>query len=315
MAAVLGGTQSLHTNAKDEALALPTEEAARTALRTQQVIAYESGIADTVDPLAGSYYVEYLTDELEKKSLELIAQIDALGGAVKAIEAGFYQDRIASSAFDFQKKVDAKEEVVVGVNEFMEDETSEPDTLKIDPKLEAEQKGRVAALRARRDAKASAKALAEVKQAATSGENLMPRIISAVENYATLGEIADSMRFWRIQRVILAENHLHQSRSISEKTPSIFSRLTSSSLSCSSGSVPLIVRSARSATKLNCLTCSLNLSFAYSGAPPVVIMNCQSLDSKSKSSRAACFITRSRKTFALLARYFFRSSAKRSSAG
>jgi methylmalonyl-CoA mutase N-terminal domain/subunit len=194
MAAVLGGTQSLHTNAKDEALALPTEEAARTALRTQQVIAYESGIADTVDPLAGSYYVEYLTDELERRSLELITQIDSLGGAVKAIEAGFYQERIASSAFDFQKKVDAKEEIVIGVNEFMEEETSEPDTLKIDPKLEAEQKGRVAALRARRDAKASEKALAEVKQAAQGGENLMPRIINAVESLATLGEIADSMR-------------------------------------------------------------------------------------------------------------------------
>jgi methylmalonyl-CoA mutase N-terminal domain/subunit len=194
MAAVLGGTQSLHTNGKDEALALPTEQAAKTALRTQQVIAYESGIADTVDPLAGSYYVEYLTDELERRSRQLIEEIDALGGAVKSIEVGFYQDKIAQSAFNYQKRVDAKEEVVVGVNQFTENETIEPDTLKIDPILEKEQVERVRSLRDRRDNSKTSASLEAVKNAATGGENLMPHIVTAVENKATLGEIADVMR-------------------------------------------------------------------------------------------------------------------------
>lgn len=194
MAAVLGGTQSLHTNGKDEALALPTEQAAKTALRTQQVIAYESGIADTVDPLAGSYYIEYLTDELERRSRALIEEIDALGGAVKSIEVGFYQDKIAQSAFNYQKRVDGKEEVVVGVNQFTENETVEPDTLKIDPVLEKEQVERVRSLRQRRDNVKTSASLEAVKSAATSGENLMPLIINAVESKATLGEIADTMR-------------------------------------------------------------------------------------------------------------------------
>jgi methylmalonyl-CoA mutase N-terminal domain/subunit len=194
MAAVLGGTQSLHTNGKDEALALPTQQAAKTALRTQQVIAYESGIADTVDPLAGSYYVEYLTDELEKRSRALIEEIDALGGAVKSIEVGFYQDRIAQSAFNYQKRVDANEEVVVGVNQFTENEAIEPDTLKIDPQLERDQIERVRSLRDRRDTANTLTSLEGVKSAAASGENLMPHIISAVESKATLGEIADTMR-------------------------------------------------------------------------------------------------------------------------
>jgi methylmalonyl-CoA mutase N-terminal domain/subunit len=194
MAAVLGGTQSLHTNAKDEALALPTEDAAKTALRTQQVIAYESGIADTVDPLAGSYYVEYLTDELERQSKVLIEQIDALGGAVKAIEAGFYQDRIVQSAFEYQKKVDSKEEIVVGVNMFTDDENSEVPTLKIDPKLESEQVERLQALRDRRDTARVDMVRNSLTEAARSGENLMPHLITAVESYATLGEIADTLR-------------------------------------------------------------------------------------------------------------------------
>lgn len=194
MAAVLGGTQSLHTNGKDEALALPTEQAAITALRTQQVIAYESGIADTVDPLAGSYYVEYLTDELERRSTELIEYIDSLGGAVKAIEAGVYQEKIAQSAFDYQKRVDAKEEVVVGVNQFTETEHQEPETLKIDPSLEKEQVERVRSLRQRRNNSSAASALEAVKTAASDGRNLMPHIIHAVESKATLGEVADAMR-------------------------------------------------------------------------------------------------------------------------
>ncbi len=194
MSAVLGGTQSLHTNGKDEALALPTEESARTALRTQQVIAYESGIADTVDPMAGSYYIEYLTSELEKQSLTLIEEIDSLGGSVKAIEAHFLQDQIAKSAYEFQKKVESKEEIIVGVNEFTESATEEPATLKIDPNLERDQIARVQALRNKRDTKKSEAAIAQVERAAKENTNLMPHILNAVESYATLGEIADAMR-------------------------------------------------------------------------------------------------------------------------
>jgi methylmalonyl-CoA mutase N-terminal domain/subunit len=194
MAAVLGGTQSLHTNGKDEALALPTEEAARTALRTQQIIAFESGIADTVDPMAGSYFVEYLTSELMIRSQELIEQIDTLGGAVKAIEGGFYQDRIAMSAYEWQKKVETKEEIVVGVNEFVTEEVSAPDVLKIDPKLEREQVERVHSLRSRRDQKATDTSLEAIERAARDGSNLIPPIIAAVESFATLGEISDMMR-------------------------------------------------------------------------------------------------------------------------
>jgi methylmalonyl-CoA mutase, N-terminal domain len=194
MAAVLGGTQSLHTNAKDEALALPTEDAAKTALRTQQVIAYESGIADTVDPMAGSYYVEYLTDELYRRSLDLIKQIDSLGGAVKAIETGFFQERIANSAFEFQKKVDAKEEIVVGVNEFVESAELPVETLKIDAKLEQEQIARLQALRAKRDQQKTTATLQALEASARDGSNLMPKIVDAVEHSSTLGEIADTMR-------------------------------------------------------------------------------------------------------------------------
>lgn len=194
MAAVLGGTQSLHTNGKDEALALPTELAARTALRTQQVIAYESGIADTVDPLAGSYFVEYLTSELQLRSSSLIAEVDALGGAVRAIEQGYYQDRIAQSAYLYQKQVEKKEAIVVGVNEFVTEELIAPETLRMDPDLERAQVARLKALRARRDQSATEAAVDAVEQAARSGENLMPHIIAAVEAFASLGEISDAMR-------------------------------------------------------------------------------------------------------------------------
>ncbi len=194
MSAVLGGTQSLHTNGKDEALALPTEESARTALRTQQIIAYESGIAETVDPMAGSYYIEYLSAELEKRSLELIEKIDALGGSVKAIEINFLQDEIAQSAYEFQKKVETKEEIVVGVNEFTDNKNEVPATLKIDPNLEREQIARVQALRNKRDNKKTQASIAEVERSAKDGSNLMPHILSAVESSATLGEISDAMR-------------------------------------------------------------------------------------------------------------------------
>ena len=194
MAAILGGTQSLHTNGKDEALALPTEEAARTALRTQQILAYESGIADTVDPMAGSYFVEYLTSELMHRAEELIEEIDSLGGAIRAIEVGIYQERIARSAYDFQKKVEMKEEIVVGVNEFVTEETQIPETLRLDPKLEAEQIARVRDLRARRDQTKTDSSLSAIETAAREGANLVPHIIHAVESFATLGEISDAMR-------------------------------------------------------------------------------------------------------------------------
>ncbi len=194
MAAILGGTQSLHTNGKDEALALPTEEAARTALRTQQILAYESGIGDTVDPMAGSYFVEYLTSELMRRGEALIQEIDSLGGAIRAIEAGFYQDRIAQSAYDFQKKVETKEEIVVGVNELVTEETQVPETLRLDPQLEEEQIARVRELRARRDQTRTNASIAAIESAAREGGNLMPHIIHAVESYATLGEISDAMR-------------------------------------------------------------------------------------------------------------------------
>jgi len=194
MAAVLGGTQSLHTNGKDEALALPTESSARTALRTQQVIAYESGIADTVDPMAGSYYVEYLTEELRTRAEKLMAEIAALGGAVSAIEQGFYQDRIARSAYAWQKLVESKAEIVVGVNAFTTEEHTAPETLRIDPAEERAQVERVQAVRASRDAKQPAIALANIERAAKEGSNLMPPIIDAVEQMVTLGEIADALR-------------------------------------------------------------------------------------------------------------------------
>jgi methylmalonyl-CoA mutase N-terminal domain/subunit len=194
MAAVLGGTQSLHTNGKDEALALPTEESARTALRTQQIIAFESGVADTVDPLAGSYFVEYLTGELARRAELLIEEIDALGGAVHAIERGFYQQRIAASAYDWQKKVESKEEIVVGVNEFAVAEPIHSDVLKIDARLEREQIERLQHLRGSREPTAVERSVAAVERTARDGGNVMPAIITAVESMVTLGEISDTLR-------------------------------------------------------------------------------------------------------------------------
>ncbi len=194
LAAVLGGTQSLHTNGRDEALSLPTEDAARIALRTQQVIAHESGVADIVDALGGSYAIEYLTNEIERRAVAYIQKIDEIGGMLAAIEAGYVQREIERAAYDYQKAVEANTEIVVGVNKFqITEETSIP-TLKIDPATEEAQKRRVQKVRAERNAEATMKALADVESAAKSGENLMPRIIAAVEAYATLGEIADAMR-------------------------------------------------------------------------------------------------------------------------
>jgi methylmalonyl-CoA mutase N-terminal domain/subunit len=194
LAAVLGGTQSLHTNGRDEALSLPTEDAARIALRTQQVIAHESGVADIVDALGGSYAIEFLTNEIERRAVEYITKIDEMGGMLAAIEVGYVQREIERAAYDYQKAVEAQTEIVVGVNRFQIAEDTPIPTLKIDPATEEAQRQRVQQVRTERNADAAMKALAEVEKAARSGENLMPRIIAAVESYATLGEIADAMR-------------------------------------------------------------------------------------------------------------------------
>jgi methylmalonyl-CoA mutase N-terminal domain/subunit len=194
LAGVLGGTQSLHTNGRDEALGLPTEDSARLALRTQQVIAYESGVADTIDPLAGSYFVESLTDELERKAVEYIETIDKLGGAVRAVELGYQQREIHNAAFRYQQEIERKDHIIVGVNEFTLAEEVTPDILRIDPKLEQQQKASVARVRAERNHNAAAKAVQRVEETARGDGNLMPAIIEAVRAYATLGEISDAMR-------------------------------------------------------------------------------------------------------------------------
>jgi methylmalonyl-CoA mutase N-terminal domain/subunit len=194
MAAVLGGTQSLHTNSYDEALALPTEQAARIALRTQQIIAYESGTPQTVDPLAGSYYIETLTNEIEKRAAEYLGKIEVLGGMLKAIERGYVQREIQNAAYEYQQAVDREEAIVVGVNRFEVDEEKPIPIQRIDPALEPKQVERVRALRAKRDAAPWQAALKGVEDAAKSGANVMPRILSAVEAYATVGEISDAMR-------------------------------------------------------------------------------------------------------------------------
>jgi methylmalonyl-CoA mutase, N-terminal domain len=194
LSAVLGGTQSLHTNSFDEALALPTEQAARIALRTQQIIAYESGAPQTIDPLAGSYYIEALTNEIEKRATDYLDKIEAMGGMLKAIERGYVQQEIQNAAYEFQQKVDREEAIVVGVNRFTIDEEREIPIQRIDRALEPKQVERVRALRARRDKKVWESALKSVEDAARSGENLMPKIIASVDAYATVGEISDSLR-------------------------------------------------------------------------------------------------------------------------
>ncbi|QQS46053.1 MAG: methylmalonyl-CoA mutase family protein [Acidobacteriota bacterium] len=194
LAAVLGGTQSLHTNAMDEALSLPTEDAARIALRTQQVIAHESGVADSVDPLAGSWLIEEMTTRIEERARDYINKIDDMGGMLEAIEAGFPQREIERAAYESQKGVESGDAIVVGVNRFQIDEDSKIPTLRIDPSFEQTQVERVRKLRAERDAKAAHSALEKVEIAARTGANLMPPIIAAVEAYATLGEISDRMR-------------------------------------------------------------------------------------------------------------------------
>jgi methylmalonyl-CoA mutase, N-terminal domain len=194
LAAVLGGTQSLHTNSFDEALALPTEEAARVALRTQQIIAYESGAPNTVDPVAGSYYIESLTDEIEKRAQAYLEKVRDLGGMLKAIERGYVQQEIQNAAYDYQQAVDRAEAVVVGVNRFEIEEGKRVPTFQHDPDLERKQVERLRALRAKRDKKSWESALKSVEDTARSGENLMPHIVAAVEAYCTVGEISDTLR-------------------------------------------------------------------------------------------------------------------------
>ncbi len=194
LAAVLGGTQSLHTNGYDEALSLPTEEAARIALRTQQVVAFESGVVDTVDPLAGSYFIENLTDEVEQKAWELISKIDAMGGSVSAIEQGFIQDEIARSAYEYQRGIESGEKIIVGVNKFTVKEVNNTPIFRIDDSIRIVQSKRLTELRNIRNSEKANSCLEQISSAAKDGTNLMPHVISAVENFCTLGEIADELR-------------------------------------------------------------------------------------------------------------------------
>jgi methylmalonyl-CoA mutase N-terminal domain/subunit len=194
LAAVLGGCQSLHTNSMDEALALPTEDAAQIALRTQQIIANETGVANTVDPVAGSYAIEHLTDEIERGALAYIEKIDSLGGMLKAIESGFVQTEIQKAAYEYQRAVETKEQIVVGVNDFVAEEERGIPTLRIDPQIEREQIQRLQALRAKRDGTKAKAAIDELERRAATEENLMPAILAAVEAHATVGEISDALR-------------------------------------------------------------------------------------------------------------------------
>jgi methylmalonyl-CoA mutase N-terminal domain/subunit len=195
MAAVLGGTQSLHTNSFDEALALPTEDAVRIALRTQQVIAHETGAVNTIDPLGGSYYVEDLTNRLEAEAYDYFERIEKLGGVIPAIEQNFFQREIADASFLYQHEVEQKQRIIVGVNRYELEDEPEVEILRIDPALEGEQIERVRGLRGRRDSAAVESALARLKQAAArEGDNLMPPLVEASKAYVTLGEMCDALR-------------------------------------------------------------------------------------------------------------------------
>lgn len=194
LAAVLGGCQSLHTNSRDEALALPTEESVRLALRTQQIIAYESGCAETIDPVGGSFYIENITNEIEELATDYIKKIDAMGGAVKAIENKYYQNEIANSAYEYQKEIESKNKIIVGMNEFITKETIKPDTLKIDHGVREKQVLKLKELRQKRNSKSVDLSLKKLKEVALSSENLMPHLFDAVECYATIGEISQTLR-------------------------------------------------------------------------------------------------------------------------
>jgi methylmalonyl-CoA mutase N-terminal domain/subunit len=195
LAGVLGGTQSLHTNSMDETLALPSEKAVKIALRTQQLIAYETGVINTVDPLGGSYFVEALTDQMEKEANEIFEQIDAMGGVIPAIEAGYFQKEIADAAYRYQKEVERKEKIIVGVNEFVEpNEKIDIPILTIPPEVEIQQKKRLADLKQSRNQFAVEESLKEIRQAAVDGNNLMPVLIKAAQNYVTLGEMVGELK-------------------------------------------------------------------------------------------------------------------------
>ena len=193
MAAVAGGTQSLHTNSRDEALALPTQESAKIALRTQQIVAHESGITKTVDPLAGSYYLEELCDQIEENVWKYLKKIQKMGGSVKAIERGFFQSEIRANAYRLKKEADDGERILVGLNKYVEEET-QPDLLRIDDKVEIQQKKALKKLRARRDSQKLEKSISAMKSAAETEENLMPFIIAAAKTFATTGEISNAFR-------------------------------------------------------------------------------------------------------------------------
>lgn len=194
LSAVLGGTQSLHTNGYDEALSLPTEEAASIALRTQQIIGFESGVTETVDPLAGSYFVENLTNEVEAAAWKLIDKIDVMGGSVKAIEQGFIQEEIARSSYQYSKDIDSGSKPIIGVNKFVIQETNDTPVMKIDDSIRVMQSEKLKALRAKRDSAKAQQCLDAIRTAANGTENLMPLVVEAVENLCTLGEIADTLR-------------------------------------------------------------------------------------------------------------------------
>lgn len=194
LAAVLGGTQSLHTNSRDEAYALPSEDSVRIALRTQQIIAYESGVAEMIDPLAGSYAVETLTNEIEKKAMEYIEKIDEMGGAIKAIESGYIQQEIAESAYQYQKEIESKKRIIVGVNQFQIEEPPLKDILRIQPEVEKYQKEKLLRVKKERDSNKVKDALIKLKKAAQGTENVVTPILEAVKVYATLGEISDTLR-------------------------------------------------------------------------------------------------------------------------
>jgi methylmalonyl-CoA mutase N-terminal domain/subunit len=194
LAAVLGGCQSLHTNSKDEALSLPTEHAVKIALRTQQIIAYESGVTRTVDPLGGSYYIESLTDAIEDSVNEYLKKIDSLGGSLRAIERGYFQDEIRKNAYRLKREIDEGKRIIVGVNKFIDEERKEPEILVVDPEIEIKQINRVKELKKNRDNTKVREVLSRLQRAAESDENTMPYIIDAVKSYATLGEISDTFR-------------------------------------------------------------------------------------------------------------------------
>jgi methylmalonyl-CoA mutase, N-terminal domain len=194
MASVLGGTQSLHTNSMDEALGLPTEKAATIALRTQQIIGYETGVADVVDPMGGSYLVESLTDEIEKRALEYIERIEGLGGVISCIESGWIQNEIQNASYQFQKDLEAKKEIVVGVNEFVQKESYPSDILKVSEEVSRDQIARLKAFKQKRDPKKVEQQLQALRNAAEGNDNLVPLFISCVENHVTLGEISEELR-------------------------------------------------------------------------------------------------------------------------